>query len=292
MKQKNAISKKKSCLGDYLYIAPAVAFVGIYFISSILYTVYLSFFEWDGFSQKIFVGFGNYMNLFHDKNFLISVSNTVIWVLCSLVTQVVLPLLFAIMITRSSFLKLFKNIFYFPTALSGTVGGMIMATLLSTYGLPYLMGQLIDKSWVRDWLAIPHVNTFIMILTGVWQGIGLNMLLFISGLRNMDHTPVEASMIDGAGGIRLYTRVILPLLRPTIIVVLLMSLVNSFKVFDSIWVMTKGGPYRTSETLALTMYEESFIYNRFGNGAAIAVILTIVILFVSYFNIKGTFKEE
>lgn len=292
MKQKNVISKKKSCLGDYLYIAPAVAFVGIYFISSILYTVYLSFFEWDGFSQKIFVGFGNYMNLFHDKNFLISVSNTVIWVLCSLVTQVVLPLLFAIMITRSSFLKLFKNIFYFPTALSGTVGGMIMATLLSTYGLPYLMGQLIDKSWVRDWLAIPHVNTFIMILTGIWQGIGLNMLLFISGLRNMDHTPVEASMIDGAGGIRLYTRVILPLLRPTIIVVLLMSLVNSFKVFDSIWVMTKGGPYRTSETLALTMYEESFIYNRFGNGAAIAVILTIVILFVSYFNIKGTFKEE
>ena len=72
-------------------------------------------------------------------------------------------------------------------------------------------------------------------------------------------------MIDGAGGLTLYTKVILPLLRPTIIVVLLMSLVNSFKVFDSIWVMTKGGPYRTSETLALTMYQESFIYNRLGS---------------------------
>ena len=79
---------------------------------------------------------------------------------------------------------------------------------------------------------------------------------------------------------------------PTIIVVLLMSLVNSFKVFDSIWVMTKGGPYRTSETLALTMYQESFIYNRLGSGAAIAIILTIVILIISYFNIKGTFKED
>lgn len=99
-------------------------------------------------------------------------------------------------------------------------------------------------------------------------------------------------MIDGAGGLTLYTKVILPLLRPTIIVVLLMSLVNSFKVFDSIWVMTKGGPYRTSETLALTMYQESFIYNRLGSGTAIAIILTIVILIISYFNIKGTFKED
>ena len=213
--------RKKNYLTDYLYILPAAAFVGIFFVSSILYTFYLSFFEWDGFSEKIFVGLNNYKNLFCDANFLISVRNTIIWVVCSLVTQVVLPLLFAILITRSSFLKFYKNVFYFPTALSATVGGMIMTTLLSTYGLPYLAGKWISPSLMRDWLSIPNVNTFIMIMTGIWQGIGLNMLLFISGLRNMDYTPVEASMIDGAGGLTLYTKVILPLLRPTIIVVLL-----------------------------------------------------------------------
>ena len=124
--------RKKNYLTDYLYILPAAAFVGIFFVSSILYTFYLSFFEWDGFSEKIFVGLNNYKNLFCDANFLISVRNTIIWVVCSLVTQVVLPLLFAILITRSSFLKFYKNIFYFPTALSATVGGMIMTTLLST----------------------------------------------------------------------------------------------------------------------------------------------------------------
>ena len=131
-----------------------------------------------------------------------------------------------------------------------------------------------------------------MILTGVWQGIGLNMILFVSGLKNMDTSPIEAAQIEGASGLKMYTRVILPMLKPTIIVVLLMALVNSFKVFDGIWVMTKGGPYRTSETLALTMYEESFIYNRFGSGAAVAVVLTVVILIVSYFNVKNTFKED
>lgn len=82
-----------------------------------------------------------------------------------------------------------------------------MTTLLSTYGLPYLAGKWISPSLMRDWLSIPNVNTFIMIMTGIWQGIGLNMLLFISGLRNMDYTPVEASMIEGAGGLTLYTKV-------------------------------------------------------------------------------------
>lgn len=283
--------KKKWFFPDYLYILPAVLFIGIFFISSIFYTIYLSFQEWDGFSEKTFIGLQNYIQLFGDKNFLISVMNTLIWVGCSMITSVLLPLLFAILITRSSSVKLFKNIFYFPTALSATVGGMIMATLLSTYGLPQVFAWLGRPDLARDWLAIPYVNTFIMIGTGVWQGIGLNMLLFIAGIKNMDNSPIEAAMMEGAGGIKIYTKVILPLLKNTIIVVLLMAMVNSFKVFDGIWVMTKGGPYRTSETLALTMYEESFIYNKFGNGAAVAVVLTIVILAVSYFNLKNTFQE-
>lgn len=284
--------KEKKYWRDYLYILPAVSFIGIFFITSIFYTFHLSFFEWDGFSEKVFVGLENYKHLFQDKNFLISVMNTLIWVVCSMVTSVIVPLLIAIMVTRSSALKLFKNVFYFPTAISATVGGMIMATLLSTYGLPQIFAWLGHPELARDWLAIPYVNTFIMILTGVWQGIGLNMILFVSGLKNMDTAPIEAAQIEGASGLKMYTKVILPMLKPTIIVVLLMALVNSFKVFDGIWVMTKGGPYRTSETLALTMYEESFIYNRFGSGAAVAVVLTVVILIVSYFNVKNTFKED
>ncbi len=288
---KETKQKTKIYWKDYLYIAPAVLFVGIFFISSIFYTLHMSFFSWDGFSDMVFVGLQNYKELFQDSNFIISVINTMIWVVSSLVTTVALPLILAIMITQSSALKIFKNVFYFPTALSATVGGMIILTLLSTYGLPQVFAWFGKEEWVRDWLAIPYLNTFIMILMGIWQGIGLNLLLFISGIKNIDKSPIEAAQIEGAGGLKIYTKVILPLLKPTIIVVLLMALVNSFKVFDSIWVMTKGGPYRTSETLALTMYEESFIYNEFGKGAAVAIVLTVVILIISYFNLRNTFKE-
>lgn len=292
MAESIAKQKKRIYWKDYLYILPAVFIISVFFLSSIFYTVRLSFFEWDGFSEMTFKGFDNYRFLFQEQNFIISVMNTLIWVVSSMFTSVIAPLLLAILITRSSALTFFKNIFYFPTALSGTVGGLIMAILLSTYGLPRIFIRLGKPELARDWLAIPYVNTFIMILTGVWQGIGLNMLLFISGIRNMDASPVEAAKIEGAGTVKLYIKVILPLLKPTVIVVILMTLVNSFKVFDGIWVMTKGGPYRTSETLALTMYEESFIYNNFGVGAAVAVVLTIVILLVSYFNIRNSFKED
>lgn len=292
----NAKNNKKSFslrqYKDYLYIAPAVLFVVIFFFTSIIYAVGLSFHEWDGFSDMVFVGIDNYVALFKDKNFLISIMNTLIWVASSLLLSLALPLLFAILITKSSFSSFFKNIFYFPAALSGTVGGLIMTAILSISGLPKIMAALGFENMLCDWLSIPYVNTFVMIFFGVWQGLGLNMLLFIAGLNNLDKSPIEAAKIEGAGTFSLYTKVIFPMLKPTIVVVLLMALVNSFKTFDIIWVMTKGGPYRTSETLALTMYEDSFIRNEFGKGAAVAIILTIVVVFVSYFNIRNTFKED
>lgn len=286
------IKKGHRNLINYLYLMPAVLLTGVFFITSIIYTIYLSFNSWDGFSPIKFVGLDNYKYLFHDSNFRISVMNTIIWVVCSLLISLVIPLLFAILISRSSWLTGFKNIFYFPTALSATVGGMIIASMISTYGLPQIFGLLGMDSLVCDWLAIPYVNTFIMIGMGMWQGIGLNMILFISGLNHIPASPIEAAAIEGAGTFSMYTKVIFPLLKPTTIVVFLMSLVNSFKIFDSIWVMTKGGPYRSSETLALTMYEESFIRNQFGVGSAVAVVLSIVILFVAYFNLKNTFSDN
>lgn len=284
--------KKKRHLKNYLYLMPAVILTAVFFITSIIYTIYLSFHSWDGFSPMEFVGLDNYLYLFQDSNFRISVMNTIIWVVCSLLISLVIPLFFAVLITRSSWVTGFKNIFYFPTALSATVGGMIIASMISTYGLPQIFGLLGMDSLVGDWLAIPYVNTFIMIGMGLWQGIGLNMILFISGLNHIPASPIEAAAIEGAGTFSMYTKVIFPLLKPTTIVVFLMSLVNSFKIFDSIWVMTKGGPYRSSETLALTMYQESFIRNQFGVGSAVAVVLSVVILIVAYFNLKNTFSDN
>ena len=276
---------------DYLYILPAVILVVTFFISSIIYTTYISFFDWNGIGSKIFVGFQNYISLFKDSNFLISLLNTVIWVAASMVTSLIIPFTLAALITRSSGTKLFRSVFYFPATRSGTVGGLIISSLLSTYGLPALLGELTGNTARSNWLNTPYFNTFLMICAGVWQGVGLNMLLFIAGIRNMDASPIESAMIDGAKGLKLYTNVVIPIIKPTILVVMLMTIVNSFKVFDIIWVTTKGGPYRTSETLAFTMYQESFGHGKYGRGSAVAVVLSLIILVISYFNIKNSYKD-
>ncbi|EUJ39501.1 putative transport/binding protein [Listeria weihenstephanensis FSL R9-0317] len=277
---------------NYLYIAPAVLFVFCFCILSIIFTLFISFTDWTGLGRFKFVGFSNYVAVFQDKNFLLSCINTLVWVAAGLIIPVVFPLLFAIAITKSSFSTLFKNIFYFPNAVSGVIVGLIMTSLLSMYGLPQLLGMLGFENLDKNWLNIPYVNTGVMIGASVWQGIGMNMLLFIIGLVNMPTEPIEAAKMEGASGIGLYTKIILPLLKPTIIVVVLMSLVNSFKTFDSIWIMTGGGPYRTSETLAVTMYKETFSNNHLGMGSAIAVMLSVIILFISIFYLRKTFTRE
>lgn len=292
MRKEQSLWDKIKAKKDYLYILPAVILVTVFFISSIVFTLYLSFHSWDGFNEMQFVGFENYAKLFRDTNFWVSVRNTGIWVVFSLIISLVLPLILAILIVNSGPAGLFKNIFYFPSTLSGTVAGLIMVSMLSKYGIPQVFGLLGINSWVKDWLAIPVLNTFVMIFMGTWTGIGMSMLLFIAGLRNMDKSSIEAAKIDGASGVRLYANVVIPQLRTTTIVVLLMSLVNSFKVFDNIWVMTKGGPFRSSQTLALTVYTESFVRNNFGSGAAAAVFLTIIVVIVAIINLQNTFKSE
>lgn len=286
-------NKRKSIkLIQYLYLAPAVLLVTIFCIYSILFTTYISFTNWDGISEMTFVGFQNYINMFHDPNFLTSLMNTFIWVVGSLIIPVTIPLILAILIINSRFGSIFKNIFYLPNALSPTIAGVIMNILLTMYGLPQVFGLLGFDSLVTNWMTIPYLNTFIMVVSGAWQGIGINLILLIVGLNNLERGPIEAARIDGASGLQLYIKIVLPLLKPTILTVLLMSLINSFKTFDTIWVMTGGGPYRTSETLAVTMYREAFTNNQLGYGSAVAIFLSVIVLFISWFFLKDTFKGE
>lgn len=281
-----------SKIKPYLYVLPAASLIAVFFITSALYTIYTGFTEWNGLGDKVFVGFQNYVKLFADANFQQSLINTLVWVFAGLIIPVTIPLVLAIAISRTRHQTTLKNIFYFPNAISPTIGSLIITSLLSIYGLPKLFGLMRFESLDQYWLNIPYVNTFVMIAASVWQGIGTNLILFIVGLSNIPTEPIEAAQLDGAKTLTLYTKVVLPLMKPTIVVVLLMSLVNSFKTFDSIWLMTGGGPYRTSETLALTMYKETFINGQYGYGSAIATFLSVIVLAISFFYLRYTFKGE
>ena len=162
---------------NYVYLMPAFILITVFFIMSTVFTVYVSFFQWDGFGPMNFIGVRNYIAIFRDPNFLRSLANTLIWVGCALILNCLVPLLLALLITNSSFLSYFKYIFYLPSALAGAVVGIIMKNLLVIHGLPTLLATLLKFPKIRsEWLATPYVNTYIMIIMGIWGGIGLNMV--------------------------------------------------------------------------------------------------------------------
>ena len=118
------------------------------------------------------------------------------------------------------------------------------------------------------------------------------MVLFLVGLQNIPQEPIEAAKIDGATGGQLIRKIILPMLSSMTTVVVVMAFVNGINAFDVIWVMTSGGPYRSSETLAVTMYRESFILFKLGSGSAVAILLTIIVFGSSIFYIRVVSKKE
>ena len=131
-----------------------------------------------------------------------------------------------------------------------------------------------------------------MIIAWTWQQLGSNMVMFLMGLGTIPRDPIEACLIDGANAWQTFVHVKLPMLRPITTVVITMAMVNSFKVFDIIWVMTRGGPYSSSETLAVSMFRETFTLFHMGYGAAISVILSLIVIVISAAYIRRMTKRD
>jgi multiple sugar transport system permease protein len=180
-----------------------------------------------------------------------------------------------------------------PYAISATSVAVLWSFLLSPVGIINEGLRTIGlEALAKSWLITPPWHNIAMIIAYTWLSTGTNMILFLVGLQSIPTEPVEAAKIDGANGWQAFWKVIFPLLRPITTVVVTIAVVNGFKVFDLIWVMTQGGPYRSSETLALTMYREAFVSFRLGYGAAIAVILSLIVVFFSIFYLRSIFRRE
>jgi ABC-type sugar transport system permease subunit len=276
-----------------LYLVPMVVMVGIFLLYPAAETIRLSFTQWDGLNPPAFNGVHNYINFVHDPAFTTALRNTVYWVVGILILQVGLGLLLAVVINTSPLSGLFKRIIYMPHAISGAAVGVLWFSI-------YIGGQGLLNSALRflhlgslahSWLTDPPLNTFAMIVAGIWQGMGPTMILFLVGLQNLPREPIDAARVDGASPVQLFRYVTLPLLRPMTVVVVAVSLINSFKIFDIVWVMTQGGPYRSSETLAVSMYRDSFVDFKFGYGSSIAVLLTVIVFAVSVPYIRSMFSR-
>jgi ABC-type sugar transport system permease subunit len=278
-----AASRERLTAGGFM--APAVLLVTLFLLAPFVWTIYRSFFSDTRTSP--FSWFDNYSLFASDPALSRSIQNTLMWVVGTVALPFVLGLAIACMTNAGRFSRLARLCVVLPYALSGSAVAVVWNFMLTTDGAvnQVLTGLGLD-SLAQGWLLTWPGNTVVMILANAWQATGVAVILFLVGLQSIPPETLEAGALDGASGWQQFRHIVLPQLRPVSIIVIGMSLVNGLKSFDLIWVLTQGGPGRATETLAVSMYNETFLELRPGAGAAIAVVLTVIVLAASWLYLR------
>lgn len=261
-----------------LFLAPAFLIYVTVIIYPLLYSTWLSLFDWDGISPtKRFVGFENYVTLWSaNRVFWIALKNNALWTAVALVVPTSLGLALALLLNGKLVARGFwRGVFYFPAILSLSICGLIWTWIYHpTLGfLNQFLGWIGLESLQRAWLSEPSIALFAVMVAAAWHNTGLPMLLYLAGLQTIPREIIEAAEVDGASRIQRFRYVIWPMLKDTTFVVLAITFINSLKVYDVVYVMTFGGPANTTQVLGTWMYFLTYNFNRIGLGTAIAVVL-------------------
>ncbi len=282
-------------LTPYLFLAVPVLIYLTWVIGPMLYSFYLSFTSWDGFSPPQFVGLKNFIRLFNDRVFYISLSNNLEWIILFMTVPIVLGLALAMVLNGNiPGEKFFKSSFFMPMVLSLVVCGLVWSWLYNpAFGLINSVLRSVGLDGLaRGWLSDPKVVMEAVIAVAIWRQVGYVMVLYLAGLQSVDPDLISASKVDGASAIQRFFHVILPQLAPITVIVIVISIVDSLRAFDLVSVMTRGGPFNSSSVLANYMYIQAFNNYRMGYGAAISVILFLISLVFILFYLTRIAKEE
>lgn len=279
----------------YIFILPAFIVFAVTFLIPIVQTLYSSFFRWDGITEMKFIGIDNYVNaLTKDDIFWSSVFNTFLMVALSLVIQLPLSFFFAyILNTKVKGATKFRKIYFIPCVLSTTIISLMWTKIYepNTGLLNDLLRVIGLEGLQREWLSDPDLALISVFITITWQFIGYHMLIMYAGLKNIPKTYYEAAEIDGAGNLRMIWNITLPLMSNVLKVDIVLAVIGSLKVFDNVYIMTGGGPYNSSITLAIWMYKKAFSMMQYGYGSTLAILLIIECLVVTFIINKLMGKE-
>jgi ABC-type sugar transport system permease subunit len=275
----------------YLFVLPAFLFYFVFLALPIVGTVFISFFDWSGVSLNDldFIGLSNYAELLTDDVFWKSLKHNLYFIAGGMTSVVILGLLLAVLLEQnlpgSSF---FRGVFFIPTIMSLVVVGIIFSLLLSPeFGLVNpLLEQLGLGRFATAWLGNPATALPTIIVANTWQSFGLGMFLFVAGLKSIDAELYEAARIDGATPLQSFWRITMPLLWPVTTLVIILTSINTLKLFDLVYVMTSGGPNYASEVLTTFMYSQGFEFNRMGYGSALAVVILLITLLFTLVQVK------
>lgn len=277
------IKRQRALLG-YLFIAPTLIGLLIFVVGPMVGAFGISFYKWNVFRPPEFVGLANFDRLFSDPRILVSYKNTAILVVLTVAMLETLAFALAFSVYRlanRALATFYRTAYFLPVLLSGAAVAVTLGYLFhKDFGvINYYLGLIgIQKI---PWLTSSDVVLITIALTTVWRNVGFTFIIYLGGLSSMPTEVLEAAEVDGAMGWQKITRIVLPLLSPTILFAAVTDIIKMLQFFDEPFIMTRGGPGDASRTVVMMMYENAFGNLNFGYGAAIALSLFIVIMGVT-----------
>lgn len=280
----------------FAFLLPAlILFIGV-LIAPIVMSTYYSFFDWDGFTDKVFIGIKNYKELFTSNSigFIKALGNSLLLAAISVAIQLPLALWFALKL--GSGLKgerAFVSIYFMPVLISTVVIGQLWLKIYNpSYGILNTFLRSVGlENWTRTWLGDKKTALMSCFIPTLWQYVGYHMLLLYAGVKSVPPELREAAMLDGAKNSQVDRYIVIPYIKPIMKVSIIFAVTGSLKSFDLIYVLTNGGPLHATEVPSTLMISMLFLRNRYGLGSTIAVLL-IVLCFAFALLIGALFKEE
>ncbi|MCQ6557519.1 carbohydrate ABC transporter permease [Paenibacillus mendelii] len=276
-------------LRPYSMVAPSIIIFSMFFIYPIFYMIYLSMFDWNFVSPtKTFVGLQNFKELLLDADFRQVLSNTTIYTLLTVTLTTGLALMLALWLNRKGVFHAFvQGAIFSPHIISLVSISLLWSWLMDPeYGLLNWAIGLLGFGKL-EWLSHPSTSLVSLVIVAVWKGVGYNTLVFIAGLQSIPKDIYEAAALDESKPWTTFMKLMLPMLSPTIFFLVIINMIGSFQVFETIAIMTQGGPINSTNTLVYYIYEYGFRFFKIGYASAAGVILLgiVGILTIIYFKL-------
>jgi multiple sugar transport system permease protein len=280
-----------------MLLAPGLLVFCIFTIYPIVKLFAMSFFEWNLSSMlsQQFIGFTNYRNVFSDKTFWITFVNTLLYTLITVPGQMVLGLFVAYLINKiKRFSVTFRVINYFPVITSWVIASLVFRYCFNTEGLlNYFLTEIMHatESNIR-WLDSRSTGLSVVMILGIWKGVGWNMVVFLAALQQVPEDLYEAAEMDGCGAFKKFFSITIPSITPTILFAWIMLTIGGFNVFTSIKLMTGGNPVHQTDTILTWMYFKAFSLGEFGYSAALSFIVALTLGLLAIFQFKAMKNKE
>lgn len=288
-KRKGLTNEKRETLIAYSFIAPNFIGFCVFTLVPIVFALLLAFCEWNGITAPKFVGLDNFIRMVKDPVFHLSLKNTLIYTLATVPMLIVTSLLLALLLNQPiKGRDFFRSVSFFPYVASLVAVAAVWNMIFSPAMGP--VNQLLAALGVENlpkWAAGNDTALLTVILFSVWKGMGYYMVIYLAGLQGINTELYEAAALDGANSFQRFWNVTLPQLAPTTFFVTIMATISSFKVYDNIYMITQGGPGRSTTVLVYQIYNEAFVGTpEYGYASALSLVLFILVLSVTILQFR------